>query len=60
MGTETTHAGAHGRPDNSRRTTTDRPSRAAHNAANAAATADEENQAVATRPDAARDDTRHA
>ncbi len=59
MGTETTHAGAHGQPDDNRRTTTDRPSRRrAQAAANADATADEENQAVATRPDAARNDTR--
>jgi len=60
MGTETTHAGAHGQPDDSRRTTTERPSRRAQAAANADATADEENQAVAIRPDEARDDTRHA
>ena len=58
MGTETTHAGAHGQPDDSRRTTTEWPSRRAQAAANADATADEENQAVATRPDAARNDTR--
>jgi len=58
MGTETTHAGAHGQPDNSRRTTTERPSRRAQAAANADATADDENQAVATRPDEDRDDTR--
>ena len=51
MGTETTHAGAHGQPDDSRRTTTEWPSRRAQAAANADATADEENHAVATRPD---------
>jgi len=58
MGTETTHAGAHGQPDDSRRTTIEWPSRRAQAAANADAAADEENQAVATRPDEARDDTR--
>jgi hypothetical protein len=59
MGTETTHAGAHGQPDDNRRTTTDRHSRAAHNAANAAAADHDENEATATRPDTARSDTRH-
>ena len=59
MGTETTHDGWHGWLDTSRRTTTERPSRRAQAAANADATLGEANQAVATRPDAARDDTRH-
>lgn len=59
MGTETTQAGRQGAPGATRRTSTERPRRRAQAAANAAATVGELNQTVATRPETARDDTRH-
>ena len=59
MGTETTQAGRQGAPGATRRTSTERPRRRAQAAANAPATTGELNQTVATRPERARDDTRH-
>ena len=59
MGTETTQAGRQGAPGATRRTSTERPRRRAQAAANAPATTGELNQTVATRPETARDDTRH-